>query len=152
MAHKAGHKMNMGSKEKNTPGTFSEKDTKTIGKSTVGKMASKGADARIATANIGGLKDPKGVVLTGSKDKINNKVNVPTAAEKRAKARANFLEKKKIIAAKIAERKNEKANMRQVNKDKISNLKKQAQRKREGKDYQKPDGTVVRRRVKIVKK
>lgn len=133
MAHKAGHKMNMGSKEKNTPGTFSEKDTRTIGKSTVGKMSN-------------------GVVVSGDKSKVNNKVNVPTAAEKRAKAKANLLEKKKIRAAQVAEAKNERANMRQVNKDKLLNQRKQLQRRKEGKDYQKADGTVVRRRVKIVKK
>ena len=33
MPHKAGHNMNMGSKEKNTPGNFSENDTKTISNS-----------------------------------------------------------------------------------------------------------------------
>ena len=132
MAHKKGHKMNMGSKEKNTPGTFSEKDTKTISKSTVGKMSD-------------------GVVVSGDKSKVNNKVNVPTAAERRAKQQAKIAEVKKIRAARIAEVRNERNNMRQVQKDKILNQKKQIQRKREGKDYQKPDGTIVRRRVKIVK-
>jgi|14BtaG_2_1085337.scaffolds.fasta_scaffold153965_2 hypothetical protein len=39
MAHKSGHKMQMGSKEKNTPGNFSEKDTKTISQSTQGKLS-----------------------------------------------------------------------------------------------------------------
>lgn len=40
MSHEPGHKMNMGSKEKDTPGNFSEKDTKTIGKSTQSKLVS----------------------------------------------------------------------------------------------------------------
>jgi hypothetical protein len=40
MSHEPGHKMDMGSKEKDTPGSFSEKDTKTIGKSTQSKLVS----------------------------------------------------------------------------------------------------------------
>tara|TARA_R100001463_G_scaffold81822_1_gene136340 strand:+ start:647 stop:1303 length:657 start_codon:yes stop_codon:yes gene_type:complete len=40
MSHRPGHKMNMGSKEKDTPGSFSEKDTKTIGKSTQSRLVS----------------------------------------------------------------------------------------------------------------
>ncbi len=40
MSHAPGHKMNMGSKEKDSPGSFSEKDTKTIGKSTQSKLVS----------------------------------------------------------------------------------------------------------------
>jgi len=40
MSHAPGHKMNMGSKEKDTPGSFSEKDTKTINKSTQSKLVS----------------------------------------------------------------------------------------------------------------
>lgn len=40
MAHEPGHKMNIGNKEKNTPGNFSEKDNNTISNSTIGKMAS----------------------------------------------------------------------------------------------------------------
>ena len=133
MAHKAGHKMEMGSKEKNTPGTFSEKDTKTIGKSTVGKMSD-------------------GVVVSGDKSKVNNKVNVPTVADKRAALKAKIAERKKINQAKLNEKRKEAQNLRQVVKDKIANRKLQQQRRKEGKDYQKPDGTVVRRRVKIVKK
>jgi len=41
MAHEPGHKMNIGDKEKDTPGNFSEKDTNTIKKSTQGKLAVK---------------------------------------------------------------------------------------------------------------
>jgi hypothetical protein len=40
MSHEPGHKMNMGSKEKDSPGSFSEKDTKTIGKSTQSRLVS----------------------------------------------------------------------------------------------------------------
>jgi hypothetical protein len=40
MSHEPGHKMNMGSKEKDSPGSFSEKDTKTIGKSTQARLVS----------------------------------------------------------------------------------------------------------------
>jgi hypothetical protein len=135
MGHKAGHyAMSMGEKEKNTPGNFSQKDNETISKSTVGKMAN------------------AGVVVTGDKSKINNKVNIPSAADKRAAAKAKIAERKKIMQAQKAERKNEYTQMRQVQKDAIANRRLQLQRKKEGKDYIKPDGTVVRRKVKIVKK
>jgi|TARA_R100001463_G_scaffold81822_1_gene136341 hypothetical protein len=133
MAHKSGHIMNMGSKEKNTPGSFSEKNTKTISQSTVGKMSD-------------------GVVVSGDKSKVNNKVNVPSVADKRAALKAKIAERKKINKAKLDEKRKEAQNLRQVIKDKIANRKLQNQRKKEGKDYQKSDGTVVRRRVKIVKK
>ena len=89
MGHKAGHyAMSMGEKEKNTPGNFSQKDNKTISKSTVGKMAS-------------------GVVVSGDKSKINNKVNIPSAADKRAAAKAKIAERKKIMQAQKAEKTNE---------------------------------------------
>ena len=127
--------MSIGSKEKNTPGNFSEKDNKLISNSTVGRMA-----------------NGNGVVVTGDKSKINNKVNVPSAADKRAAGKAKIAERKKIMQAQKAERKNEYNQMRQVQKDAIANRKLQMQRKKEGKDYIKPDGTVVRRRTKIVKK
>ena len=135
MGHKAGHyTMSMGEKEKNTPGNFSQKDNETISKSTVGKMAN------------------EGVVVAGDKSKVNNKVNIPTEADKRAAAKAKIAERKKMLQAQRAERLNEQKQLRQIQKDAIANRKLQLQRKREGKDYIKPDGTVVRRRVKIVKK
>ena len=134
MGHKAGHyTMSMGEKEKNTPGNFSQKDNETISKSTVGQMAS-------------------GVVVSGDKSKINNKVNIPSKKSLAEKKKAEYEQKRKILMAQKVERKNEIANMRQVKKDEIANKRLQLQRKKEGKDYVKPDGTVVRRKVKIVKK
>jgi len=94
----------------------------------------------------------EGVVLTGDKSKINNKVNVPSAVDKRAAAKAKIAERKQIMQAKIAEKKNEYTQMRQVQKDAIANRKLQLQRKKEGKDYINTEGVVVRRKTKIVKK
>lgn len=129
--------MKMGSKENYSPTNFNTNDATLIAQSPMMKT------------------DPKkdeGVVVTGDKSKINNKVNIPSAADKRAADKAKIAERKKIMEAQKAERKNEYNQMRQVQKDAIANRRLQLQRKQEGKDYIKPDGTVVRRRTKIVKK
>jgi len=138
---KMGYGMKMGSKEIYTPTNFNTNDAMLIAQSPM-MMHKEGHDP----------KKDEGVVLTGDKSKINNKVNVPSAADKREAAKAKIAERKKIMEAQKAERKNEYNQMRQVQKDAIANRRLQLQRKQEGKDYIKPDGTVVRRRTKIVKK
>ena len=126
-------KMSMGSKEKNDPNNFSQKDQNIISKSTTGKMAN-------------------GVVVSGDKSKINNKVNIPSAADKREAMIAKATERRNIIKAQVAERKYAADQKRKVGQDAIANRKLQMQRKKEGKDYVNIDGKVVRRKVKIVKK
>lgn len=133
--------MKMGSKENYSPTNFKTKDAVLMAQSPMMKTDPK--------------KDPKkdeGVVVTGDKSKVNNKVNIPSTADKRAAYKAKIAERKKIMQAQIAEKKNERDQMRQVQKDAIANRRLQLQRKQEGKDYQKPDGTIVRRKIKIVKK
>ena len=118
---KMGYAMKMGSKENYSPTNFKTKDTMLM------------ADSPMMMHKEGHKNE--GVVLTGDKSKINNKVNVPSAVDKRAAAKAKIAERKQIMQAKIAEKKNEYTQMRQVQKDAIANRKLQLQRKKEGKDY-----------------
>jgi hypothetical protein len=136
-----GYAMKMGSKENYSPTNFNTKDANLIGDSPM-MMHKEGHDP----------KKDEGVVVTGDKSKVNNKVNVPSAADKRAAEKEKLAERKKIMQAQKNERKNEYNQMRQVQKDAIANRRLQLERKKEGKDYVKPDGTVVRRKIKIVKK
>ena len=133
--------MKMGSKEIYTPTNFNTDDATLIAQSPI-MMHKEGHDP----------KKDEGVVVTGDKSKINNKVNVPSAADKRAADQKFIAERKQIMQAKIAEKKNEYTQMRQVQKDAIANRKLQLQRKKEGKDYINTEGVVVRRKTKIVKK
>ena len=47
--------MNMGDKEKNTPGNFNEKDTKTIENSTQSKMKSQSVSQIKKASGLGGI-------------------------------------------------------------------------------------------------
>jgi len=135
----------MGSKENYSPTNFNTKDANLIGDSPM-MMHKEGHDPK---------EDPKkdeGVVVSGDKSKVNNKVNVPSKADLAEKRKQAAEEKRKILLAKRDEKVKEIQNLKQVKKDAVANKRLQLQRKKEGKDYQKPDGTIVRRKIKIVKK
>ena len=86
------------------------------------------------TSSGPGKTDPKdGVVVSGDKDKVNNKV---TKTNTKAKKLALLKEKKAILKAKALEKVNEKKNLNQVKRDKLKNQKLQKKREIEGKDYQ----------------
>ena len=138
---KMGYTMKMGSKEIYTPTNFKTKDAMLMADSPM-MMHKKGHDP----------KKDEGVVVTGDKSKINNEVNVPSKADLAQKRKEATEEKRKILLAKRDEKVKEIENLKQVRKDEIANRRLQLLRKKEGKDYIKPDGTVVRRKVKIVKK
>ena len=133
--------MKMGSKENYSPTNFKTKDAMLMAQSPM-----------MMTDPKNDPKKDEGVVVTGDKSKINNKVNVPSKQSLDAKRRADAKEKLAIKKAQIAEKRKEIENMKQVRKDAAANQRLQLQRKKEGKDYQKPDGTIVRRKTKIVKK
>jgi hypothetical protein len=138
---KMGYSMKMGSKENYSPTNFKTKDAMLMAESPM-----------MMTDPKNDPKKDEGVVVTGDKSKVDNKVNVPSKADLAEKRKQAAEEKRKILLAKRAEKVKEIQNLKQVEKDAAANRRLQLERKREGKDYQRADGTIVRRKIKIVKK
>ena len=86
------------------------------------------------TSSGPGKTDPKdGVVVSGDKDKVNDKI---TKTNTKAKKIALLKEQRAIAKAKALEKVNEQKNLNQVNRDLLKNQKLQKKRELQGKDYQ----------------
>lgn len=123
-----------------------KRDSKvTMNKESVGKnfvsdkeKAAKQKNTRTSGSGMGFMKagpakKGDGVVVSGDKNKVNNKV---TKTNTKAKKLELLKEKKSILRAQALEKVKEKRNLIQVKRDQARIKKEQEKRKRKGQDYQ----------------